>query len=110
MPLHLSHAHSEPALLASLRPAGPCTGLPVTLGLTQHIHTKHPLPPQTQEELNQTAPPADLCFIPPREHSPTQAENRGINERDEAGFVPEEGTWVDMGHLFRTFHPHMTGK
>ncbi|KAG1890667.1 uncharacterized protein F5891DRAFT_1197879 [Suillus fuscotomentosus] len=79
-------------------------------GLTQHIHTKHPLPPQTQEELNQTAPPAGPSFIPPREHSPTQAENWGINEQDEAGFVPEEGTWVDMGRLFQTFHPHMTAR
>ncbi|KAG2154319.1 uncharacterized protein EDB93DRAFT_1239624 [Suillus bovinus] len=47
--------------------------------------------------------------MPPREHSPTQVENWGIDKQDDAGFVPEEGTWVDMGHLFQTFHPHMTG-
>ncbi|KAG1894965.1 uncharacterized protein F5891DRAFT_1130757 [Suillus fuscotomentosus] len=78
-------------------------------GLTQHIHAKHPLPPQTQEELNRMALPAGPGFIPPRQHSPTQAENQGIDEQDDTGFVPEEGTWVDMGRLFQTFHPHMTG-
>ncbi|KAG1718618.1 uncharacterized protein EDB91DRAFT_1089937 [Suillus paluster] len=44
-------------------------------------------------------------FIPAREHSPTPAADQQQNP----GFVPEEGTWVDMGHLFRTFHLHMTG-
>ncbi|KAG1745807.1 uncharacterized protein EDB91DRAFT_1080074 [Suillus paluster] len=43
-------------------------------------------------------------FIPAREHSPTPAD-----QQQNPGFVPEEGTWVDMGHLFRTFHLHMTG-
>ncbi|KAG1895104.1 uncharacterized protein F5891DRAFT_984552 [Suillus fuscotomentosus] len=45
-------------------------------------------------------------------------ENQVINEnfhqdaageQEDGGFVPEEGTWVDMGHLFHTFHPHLTG-
>ncbi|KAG1834004.1 hypothetical protein DFJ58DRAFT_719386 [Suillus subalutaceus] len=30
-------------------------------------------------------------------------------EQEDGGFVPEEGTWVDMGCLFHTFHPHLTG-
>ncbi|KAG1838891.1 hypothetical protein F4604DRAFT_1885392 [Suillus subluteus] len=80
-------------------------------GLTQHTHAKHGTP-QIQN-LNRTAPLAGPGFIPPRSCSPTPAgvidENIYDDPAGDQGFVPEEGTWVDMGRLLRTFHPHLTG-
>ncbi|KAG1732519.1 hypothetical protein EDB19DRAFT_1896754 [Suillus lakei] len=82
-------------------------------GLTQHTNTKHSTP-QIQQDLNHTAPLAGPGFIPLMSHSPTPAINENfhqntVGEQEDGGFVPEEGTWVDMGRLFRTFHPHLTG-
>ncbi|KAG1855607.1 hypothetical protein F4604DRAFT_1883237 [Suillus subluteus] len=80
-------------------------------GLTQHTHAKHGTP-QIQN-LNRTAPLAGPGFIPPQSRSPTPAgvidENIYDDPAGDQGFVPEEGTWVDMGCLLRTFHPHLTG-
>jgi hypothetical protein len=80
-------------------------------GLTQHTHAKHGTP-QIQN-LNRTAPLAGPGFIPPRSRSPTPAgvidENIYDDPAGDQGFVPEEGTWADMGRLLRTFHPHLTG-
>ncbi|KAG1903540.1 uncharacterized protein F5891DRAFT_977657 [Suillus fuscotomentosus] len=45
-------------------------------------------------------------FISPRAQSPIPGAE---DEQENPGFVPEEGTWVDMGNLFRVFHPHLTG-
>ncbi|KAG0695519.1 hypothetical protein DFH29DRAFT_1005373 [Suillus ampliporus] len=80
---------------------------------------KHALPLQIRQGLHQTGPFAGPGFIPAREHSPTPAgDNPGINghfyddvadQQQDLGFVPVDGTWVDMGCLFHTFHPHMTG-
>ncbi|KAG2339206.1 hypothetical protein BDR05DRAFT_977829 [Suillus weaverae] len=85
-------------------------------GLTQHTNTKHRTP-RTQQDLNRTAPLAGPGFIPPRSRSPTPEPGFHENfhqdaagEQEDGGFEPEEGTWVDTGHLFRTFHPHLTAK
>ncbi|KAG1786219.1 uncharacterized protein HD556DRAFT_1434810 [Suillus plorans] len=80
-------------------------------GLTQHTHARHSTP-QIQN-LNRTALLAGPGFIPPRSRSPTPAgvinENFYQDPVGDQDFVPEEGTWVDMGRLFHTFHPHLTG-
>ncbi|KAG1876889.1 hypothetical protein C8R48DRAFT_745427 [Suillus tomentosus] len=80
-------------------------------GLTQHTHARHGTP--QIHNLNRTAPLAGPGFIPPRSRSPTPAgvidENFYQDPAGDQDFVPEEGTWVDMGRLFCTFHPHLTG-
>ncbi|KAG2101879.1 uncharacterized protein F5147DRAFT_746938 [Suillus discolor] len=79
-------------------------------GLTKHNHTKHLVLPQ----INRTV--LGPGFISPRARSPTPARENddhfhhgAEDEQENPGFVPKEGTWVDMGHLFCVFHPHLTG-
>ncbi|KAG2050601.1 hypothetical protein BDR06DRAFT_1011086 [Suillus hirtellus] len=69
-------------------------------GLMKHKHMKYLLPPQ----INQTIPGPG--FISPRAQSPIPGAE---DKQENPGFVPEEGTWVDMGNLFCVFHPHLTG-
>lgn len=87
-------------------------------GLTKHTRTQHLLPPQARQHVNPMV--AGPGCIPLRERSPTPADgnldidgnpqvgNEDYNQEN-PGFVPEEGTWVDMGRLFRVFHPKLTG-
>lgn len=89
-------------------------------GLTKHTRTQHPiLPPHVHQRVSQM-PIAGPGFIPPRARSPTPADENWdidsdtharneIHNQENPGFVPEEGTWVNMGHLFRVFHPKLTG-
>jgi len=87
-------------------------------GLTKHVRTQHLLPPHVHQRVAQVV--AGPGCIPRVARSPTPAdENWDIDgdphadnetyDQENPGFVPEEGTWVDMGRLFRVFHPKLTG-
>lgn len=70
-------------------------------GLTKHKHVKHPLPLQ----INWTVPGPG--FISSRSQSPIPGVE---DEQKNPGFIPKEGTWVDMGRLLCVFHLHFTGR
>jgi len=89
-------------------------------GLTKHTRTKHPISPQAHQRLASQTVLGPGC-IPPRAQSLTTAsenwsidgdfnvENEVHDRENRDTVAPEEGTWVDMGYLFRVFHPHLTG-
>jgi len=87
------------------------------------MRTKHPQPLRSRRSFHQAAPgpprpvsgAGDANSIPgepeamldPRHDHLDVEHNAGELEE---GFVPEADTWVQLGPLFRAFHPHLTGK
>jgi hypothetical protein len=77
------------------------------------MRTKHPEFLRNHRSFHQAAPEPtrpesaspDVGDIDDPHHDPLDAHHAG-----EEGFAPEAGTWVQLGPLFRAFHPHLTGK
>jgi hypothetical protein len=69
-------------------------------GLTKHAHTKHPIHLQSRPSFHQAAP---------HHHEDVDERSTDGEVESNSSFVPKEGTWADLGPLFRIFHPHLTG-
>ncbi|KAG0704886.1 hypothetical protein DFH29DRAFT_981215 [Suillus ampliporus] len=81
-------------------------------GLTKHTRTQHSRALHNRQSFHQAAP---------RVHSPSPEARADHNHPDFGGpnpdakfehqddFVPEDGSWVELGPLFRAFHPSLTG-
>ncbi|KAG2116276.1 hypothetical protein DEU56DRAFT_974984 [Suillus clintonianus] len=80
-------------------------------GHTQHMRTMHPKPLRSRSTFHQAAPPAPRSPSPGHHHF----DDLPLPNVDDApenvgdGFMPEEGTCVQLGPLFRAFHPRLTG-
>jgi hypothetical protein len=91
-------------------------------GRTKHMRMLHPRPLRNHRTFHQAAP------APPHSPSPERHNEDDALHLDENGpgdgfmpdpdiengpgdgFMPDPDTCVQLGPLFRTFHPHLTGK
>lgn len=68
----------------------------------------HPRPLRNHRKFHQAAP-APLRSPSPERHNEDDALHLDENGPGD-GFMPDADTCVQLGPLFRTFHPHLTGK
>lgn len=78
-------------------------------GRTKHMRTAHPEPLRGHRTFHQAAP---APLSPSPEHyddAPLLPDSDGEPEHVREGFMPEDGTCVQLGPIFRAFHPCLTG-
>lgn len=82
-------------------------------GLTKHTRTQHTRASCNRQSFHQAAPKIRSPSPEARfdyDHMDFGGPNPDAGFEDQEGFVPEDGSWVELGPLFRVFHSSLTSK
>ncbi|KAG2050282.1 hypothetical protein BDR06DRAFT_984068 [Suillus hirtellus] len=80
-------------------------------GLTKHTCTQHTRASCNRQSFHQAAPQIRSPSPEARfdyDHMDFSGPNPDARFEDQEGFVPEDGSWVELGPLFRVFHSSLT--
>ncbi|KAG2028968.1 hypothetical protein BDR03DRAFT_936904 [Suillus americanus] len=80
-------------------------------GRMKHMRMLHPRPLRNHRTFHQAAPAPPCSPSPEHENGPGDGfmPDPDIENGPGDGFMPDPDTCVQLGPLFRTFHPHLTG-